>query len=67
MGQMIRSASRGLDTEQLAKRVGFPWRETHHELLAEPVNEALLQRLVCDGWRRLAALNRPGYRGGQLV
>jgi hypothetical protein len=63
MGQMIRSASRGLDTEQLAKRVGFPWRVTHHELLAEPVNEALLQRLVNDGWRRLAVPPTSGMAG----
>ena len=63
MGQMIRSASRGLDTEQLAKRVGFPWRETHHELLAEPVNEALLRRQVSDGWRRLAVPPTSGMAG----
>jgi hypothetical protein len=66
MGQMIRSASRGLDTVQLAKRVGFPWRETHHELLAEPVNEALLQRQFSDGWRRLAVPPRSGMAGEVL-
>lgn len=66
MGKMMRSANRGLDTEQLANRVGFPWRETHHELLAEPVNETLLQRLVCDGWRRLAVSPKQGLDGDVL-
>lgn len=66
MGRMMRLASRGLDTEQLAKRVGFPWRETHHELLAEPLNEALLQRQVSDGWRRLAAPPGSGLAGDVL-
>ena len=66
MGRVMRSGRRGLDTEQLAKRVGFPWRETHHELLAEPLNEALLQRQVSDGWRRLAAPPGSGLAGDVL-
>jgi len=64
MGRVMRSGRRGLDTVQLANRVGFPWRETHHELLAEPVNEILLQRLVGEGWRRLAVPPKSGLAAG---
>ena len=55
LGRIARSARRGINTVELAKRVGFPWPGVHHELLAEPVNDTLLQRTVFDGWRRLAA------------
>lgn len=55
LGRIARSARRGINTVELAKRVGFPWPGVHHELLAEPVNDTLLKRTVFDGWRRLAA------------
>jgi hypothetical protein len=60
LGQLMRSGRRGLDTVQLANRVGFPWKGTHHELLADPANEILLQRLVGEGWRRLAVPPKSG-------
>ena len=66
MDRMMRSVDKGLDTVQLAKRIGFPWRETHHELLAEPVNEVLLQRHVSDSWRRLAVPPTSGLAGDVL-
>ena len=66
MDRMMRSVYKGLDTVQLANRICFPWWETHHELLAEPVNEVLLQRQICDGWRRLAVPPTSGLAGDVL-
>lgn len=52
---LIRAEQAQVSTKKLAELTGFPWADTHHELLAEPINQALLQKSIHRSWRSLAA------------
>jgi hypothetical protein len=54
MSRLIRAANKGLDTREIARRLNFPWAQTHHELLSQPPNDFELQRAVHRAWVRLA-------------
>lgn len=54
MARLMRSASKGLDTREIARRLNFPWTQTHHEVLSQPPNDFELQRAVHRAWVRLA-------------
>ena len=54
MEMAMREEHVALDTWSLAQRVKFPWGDSHHELLAEPLNEAFLQSFISKQWRRMA-------------
>jgi len=65
-GRMISASGHVKDPQALAAQLHFPWAKSHAELLLEPVNEALLQRLIHSAWTELAA--PPSRHGpGQLV
>ena len=63
---MISASQQVMDPQALALRLHFPWAKSHAGLLLEPVNEALLQRLIHPAWAELAA--PPKHTGpGHLV
>mgnify|MGYP006281586799 CR=1 FL=1 len=54
--RQIHAALNGpVNVTELAKRVGFPWGEDFHAVLAEPSTSPRLQRELLEGWQRLAA------------
>lgn len=53
--ELLRAEQAQVSTKKLAELTGFPWADTHHELLAEPINQALLQKSIHRSWRSLAA------------
>jgi hypothetical protein len=52
---LLRAEQEQVSTKKLAELTGFPWADTHHELLAEPINQALLQKSIHRSWRSFAA------------
>ena len=61
MSRLIRAANKGLDTREIARRLNFPWAQTHHELLSQPPNDFELQRAVHRAWVRLAKPPSKGF------
>ena len=60
--QISKGEHDGVSLIELARRIDFPWAETHLDALGGPVNIHALQRLVCRSWKRhaLPAKNAPG-------
>jgi hypothetical protein len=54
MSRLMRAVNKGLDTREIARRLNFPWAQTHHELLSQPPNDFELQRAVHRAWLSLA-------------
>lgn len=52
--RIVVSENTKIDTQELAKRVGFPWADSHHQVLEEPANEHLLLRRMHLSWEILA-------------
>jgi hypothetical protein len=44
----------GVSLSELARKLDFPWAQTHLHLLAEPPAQAVLQAQVARSWRTLA-------------
>ena len=52
--QISKGEQDGVGLLELARRLDFPWAETHLDALGGPVNVHALRRQVCRVWKRLA-------------
>jgi hypothetical protein len=51
---LLRAEQEPVRTKKLAELTGYPWSDTHLQMLAEPINPKILQRFIHKSWKLLA-------------
>jgi len=67
MARIMRAASKGLDTKEIARRLKFPWEQTNDELFSQPPKDFELQRAVQQAWVSLVKPPSVAVTGSRRV
>ena len=51
---LLRAEQEPVSAKKLAELTGYPWSDTHLQMLAEPINPKILQRFIHKSWKLLA-------------
>jgi hypothetical protein len=51
---LLRAEQAPVSAKKLAELTGYPWSDTHLQMLAEPINSMILKRFIYKSWKLLA-------------
>jgi hypothetical protein len=51
---LLRAEQEPVSAKKLAELTGYPWSDTHLQMLAEPINPKILQKFIYKSWKLLA-------------